>query len=222
MKPKNKLFVIVLLVAVVSSIGAAIFFFSKKTMRTPANIQQETLLSHIDPTQNIDGTSVYLENGWKAYTDTVLKFQLEYPSREFAYGILKSRTTSRIRKSFEGELVAGDVAYTVSFSDGDSARIGVSMQPAHISSLEEWRIQFLASQPDYLEHNELWDFRIIRAANQEALFIRRIPSFEGQYEDEQLPDEIYMLHDGMLVQLYIWYLPKEDRERVLKSFRFLE
>lgn len=222
MKPKNKLLIAILLVITIGVTGMVIFSFNKEILQIPKNMEPLNKSFFIDPSENIDGVSVDLGDGWKMYTNTTLGFRLEYPGYAFAYGVLEPSERKQTRPFFEDELGGGDTIYTVGFSDGDSARITVSMRTAYVSSLEEWRVVFLDSQPDYLESEELWEFRNITITDQEALFIRRIPSFEDQYEEEQLADEVYILRDGMLIQLHVWYLPKEDRERILASFQFLE
>ena len=170
-----------------------------------------------NPPENIKGATYNLNNDWNLYKNGVLGFELIYPTRKFEYGKLQPSETYYAPEIDEASpYLANDPFYEVSFSYGDVPPIAVTIRPTHYNSVEKW---FEREYPSY--RSDKYELTKFNFGDYIGLRARTISDNPGAFTYEQTAEELFVIRDGVLFELHLYYLPREEREKIFESFRLI-
>lgn len=172
--------------------------------------------------ENFQGASVNLFDGWMLYKNEILGFQVEYPSRKFAYGVLKP-DEGKFMNTPSMNSEQKPFFYNVSFSDGDSPRIMITMEQSDFNNVDEWFAQEVTHYK-FSELGELY-YKKIKISNLDAVISYHTaynPPYSYTITNDEMLKNIAIIKNGILVSILTANLTQEERERIWKSFQFLK
>ncbi len=166
--------------------------------------------------EDIKGVSEKINDDWSLYTNKVLGIQLEYPRREFPYGMLEVRATKNLlpeeRLSY----------FVVGFHPKDSQGIDVFMTQFKYTNLDDYIKEYIKASQIPSQPKKEYFIRKMNISGYEARLIYLKVENHDSFADENIEKDIFLIKDGVLYRIITWYLKPEESERIWDSFKFLD
>ncbi len=159
--------------------------------------------------------SVLLNDSWFLYKNYILGFEFEYPSKKFAYGILKPSFFKSEASMMNPEQKYD--SYIVSFSDGDSSRITVIVTQTDFKSIDEW----LSMEKSQYKEGGLYAEKM-NISGYDAFLTYPSDYNKNLFTDNDLVKSLTFIKGEIMIQIVTYALSENEREEIRSSFKFLK
>ena len=205
------------------------------------NQEKELIWKNLLKKTDIKGVSEQIDDDWNLYTNKALGFQLEYPRREFPYGVLGAKENRGFMNSYPeknfpfdllkiitGKAYLSDGLYienipylTVGFHPHDSQGIEIDITQSKYNNLDNLIKDFIKSSQIPSQLPREYITKEINISGYDAVLIYLKKGAYDTFVDEKIKKTIFIIKEGTLYRLSTWYLTQEENERIWKSFKFL-